>query len=289
MVTKHFRYHLPFYWSSNYKSLINPVPVPKKLLFLLFVVAAFLSSCKKDTGINVNITPADLASVNAQLKGSWLFPVETLTILDDKGNAMFPAQTLTASAFYFDGSSHADMMPDPQTVLHGTYVLSTKSAGGIYVHINYPDGSSADYQVTMLNSSILTLASSQPDVYFYNGRYLPTEAATSTTLQRLTGNIAGNLIKVTVKNDSIFSVKVFLTRKADGKTIMMDSTSNVNKTYTSVFTANEGDHIRVDVIGQVLDTYINAYADGYPIAGDLLYISAHETSTSNGWNVSFPQ
>ena len=59
-------------------------------------------------------------------------------------------------------------MPDPQTVLHGTYSLSTKN-GGIFIHINYPDGSSSDFQVTMLRGNTLTLASSQPDVYYQNG------------------------------------------------------------------------------------------------------------------------
>jgi hypothetical protein len=289
MVTKHFAAICLFIGVIIIRSLINRVPVLKKLLFLLFAVAAFLSSCKKDTGTNVTITPADLASVNAQLHGNWIFPVKTLTVLDENGKALFPAQSLPASAYYFDGSSHVDIVPDPQTVLHGTYVLSTKSPGGIYIHINYPDGSSADYQVVMLNGSTLTLAASQPDVYYHNGTLVPTEALTSTTLQRLTGSITGDLVKVTVKNDSIFNVKVYLTRKADGKTVMMDSSSNVNKNYTSIFTAKDGDHIRVDVIGQFLNTYINAYADGFPITGDVLNISAHETSTTNGWNISFPQ
>jgi len=257
----------------------------------LFITTAFLSSCKKDTGTNVTITPADLGNVNTQLKGSWIYPVKTLTILDDNGKPLFPAQSLPASAFYFDGSSHVDIMPDPETVFHGTYVLSTKSTGGIYVHLNYPDGSTADYQVVMLNASTLTLASSQPDVYYSNGSLISTQALTSTSLQRIGSGttINGNLVKVTVKNDSIFSVKVYLTRKADGKTVMMDSSSNANKSYVSIFTAQKEDHIKVDVVGQFLNTYINAYADGLPITGDVTNLSSYETVTTNGWNVSFPQ
>lgn len=263
----------------------------KKLLLFLCVATAFLSSCKKDTGTNVTITPADLANVNGQLKGSWIYPVKTLTILDDNGKPLFPAQSQPASAFYFDGSSHVDIMPDPETVYHGTYVLSTKSSGGIYVHLNYPDGSTADYQVVMLNAGTLTLASSQPDVYYSNGSLISTQAVTSTSLQRIgSGTTAtGNLVRVTVKNDSIFSVKVYLTRKADGKTVMMDSSNNANKSYTSVFTAQKEDHIKVDVVGQFLNTYINAYADGLPITGDVSNLSSYETVTTNGWNISFPQ
>ncbi len=287
MVTKHFATICLLLELQVIKSLINPVPVLKKLLFLLFAAAAFLSSCQKDTGTNVTITPADLASVNSQLKGNWVFPIKTITVLD-KDKAALPAQSLSAPAFDFDGLTHVDIMPDPQTVLHGTYVLSTKSPGGIYIHINYPDGSSTDYQVVMLNGITLTLISLQASVY-YHGALLPPLSIITTTMQRLASNITGNLVKITVKNDSIFSVKVYLTRKADGKTVMMDSSSHVNKAYTSVFTAKEGDHIRVDVIGNSLNTYINAYADGFPIVGDVLSISAYEASTTNGWNVRFPQ
>ncbi|WP_426671411.1 hypothetical protein ACPPVU_09250 [Mucilaginibacter sp. McL0603] len=263
----------------------------KKLLLILFVATAFLSSCKKDTGTNVTITPADLASVNAQLKGSWVFPVKTLTVLDDNGKAMFPPQNLAASAFYFDGFMHVDIMPDPQTVLHGTYVLSTKSTGGIYIHIDYPDGSNTDYQVVMLNGSTLTLSASQPDVYYHNGTLEPTEAVTSTSLQRIgSGTVLnGNLVKITVKNDSVFSVKVYLTRKADGKTILMDSINNTSKAYSSIFTAKTEDHLKVNVIGKFLNTSINAYADGLPIEGDVTNLSSYETVTTDGWNVSFPQ
>jgi hypothetical protein len=186
---------------------------------------------------------------------------------------------------------HVDIMPDPQNVLHGTYVLSTKTTGGIYIHMDYPDGSSTDYQVTMLNATTLTLSASQPDVYYHNGTPVPTEAVTSTSLQRIGSGtvLKGNLVKVTVKNDSIFSIKVFLTRKADGKTVLMDSSSNANKSYTSIFTAQKEDYISVNVIGQFLNTYINAYADGLPITGDVTNVSSHETVTTNGWNISFPQ
>jgi hypothetical protein len=265
--------------------------VLKKLLLILFLGTAFLSSCKKDTGTNVTITPADLANVNIHLKGSWVYPVKTLTVLDDNGKAMFPPQNMASSAFYFDGLMHVDIMPDPQTVLHGTYILSTKTTGGIYIHINYPDGSSTDYQVIMLNGSSLTLSASQPDVYYQNGRLVPTEAVTSTSLQRIASGtvLKGNLVKITVKTDSVFSVKIYLTRKDDGKTILMDSINNASKTYSSIFTANKEDHLRVDIIGQILNTSVNAYADGLPIQGDVINLSAHEIITTNGWNVSFPQ
>ena len=117
MVTKHFATICLLLELQVIKSLINPVPVLKKLLFLLLAVAAFLSSCKKDTGTNVTITPADLASVNAQLHGNWIFPVKTLTVLDDNGKALFPAQSLPASAYYFDGSLYNQEIIFPQVLL----------------------------------------------------------------------------------------------------------------------------------------------------------------------------
>ena len=72
-----------------------------KLLLILSVAIAMLSSCKKDTSSDVTITPADLAYENGQIKGSWVFPVKTLTIVDENGKALFPPQTLPASALFF--------------------------------------------------------------------------------------------------------------------------------------------------------------------------------------------
>jgi hypothetical protein len=114
-------------------------------------------------------------------------------------------------------------------------------------------------------------------------------SVTSTTLQRATpADNASNTVKVTVNNDGPYSVKLSLKSHADGKVTLLDSTSTINHPYAIAFQAQAQDQIMVDVLGDMLSTSINAYADGLPINGNLLNISANETITSTGWNVQFP-
>ena len=258
----------------------------KKLLLFLLALGVILSGCKKDSKQNVNITSADLAAISAQLKGSWVFPVKTLTVVDSMGKPLLPGQNLPAAAFAFDGFNTVTIRPDPLTVQTGTYSVSASKDGKLNIHVVYPDASTQDFKITQLNSTTLTIASTQPYVYYSNGVLLPTVAVTSTTMQKLNSNdINGSLVRVSVTNDSIFSVKVYLTHS--GTTKLVDSVVNLNKPYSLAVPAQAGDHLKVDVLGNFLKTAINAYVDGLPIAGDIS-AAGHETVTTNGWNVAFP-
>lgn len=260
----------------------------KKFLLVLFVALVTFSGCKKDTSTYVNITTVDVSEINAQLKGSWVFPVKTLTVVDSIGKALLPAQNLPGSAFEFDGYSKVTIRSDAQTVLHGTYTVSTNK-GNIYVEIVYPDATRISYLVTALNGQALTLTTTAPYTYIYSmsGELLTTVAVTSTVLQKLSSaDVTGDLVRVSVKNDSMFSVKVYVTH-AGGGTILMDSLSNTSKSYDLAFVAKSGDHLKVDVLGGFLRTSINAYYNGLPIPGDV-NVTNGETVTTSGWNVLFP-
>ena len=258
----------------------------KKLLLVLFVAVVVWGGCKKDTDKKVTITSADVSAINAQLKGSWVFPVKTLTVVDSNGKALLPSQNLQAAAFAFDGFNTVTIRPDPLTIQTGTYTLSTKSEGGLFIHVVYPDATTQDFQITQLTATTLTIASSQPYVYYHDGVLLPTVAVTSTTMQKLnSSDINGNLVRVSVKNDSIFSVKVYLVRS--GATTLVDSVVNISNSYALAVPAQEGDHLKIDVLGNFLKTAINAYVSGLPINGDIS-ASGNETVTTNGWDVTFP-
>ena len=103
----------------------------KKLLFVLLALGSILSGCKKDSKQNVNITSADLAAISAQLKGTWVFPVKTLMVVDSMGNPLLPGQNLPAAAFAFDGSNTVTIRPDPSTIQTGTYAVSANKDGSI--------------------------------------------------------------------------------------------------------------------------------------------------------------
>ena len=258
----------------------------KKVLLIVCVVAAVLNGCRKDTGSNVIITPADIASINGQLKGSWVFPITTLTVVDSMGKAVQPSQNLPAAAFAFDGAGTVTVRPDPLTIQTGSYTLSTKPTGGIFIHVIYSDRSTQDFLVTALTPSALTIASTQPYVYFHNGMLVPTLAVTSTAMKRLnSADTTGSLVRVAVENDSIFSVKVYLTHS--GTTKLVDSVSNISNSYVLAVPAKSGDHLKVDVLGNFITTAINAYIDGLPINGNIS-ATANETVTTSGWNVAFP-
>lgn len=260
--------------------------VLKKLLLVLLVLGIILAGCKKDSKQNVNITSADLAVISTQLKGTWVFPVKTLTVVDSMGNPLLPGQNLPAAAFAFDGFNTVTIRPDPTTTQTGTYAVSATKDGILNIHVVYPDASTQDFKITQLTNSALTIASTQPYVYYHDGVLLPTVAVTSTTMQKLTSNdINGSLVRVGVTNDSTFSVKVYLTHS--GTTQLVDSVVKLNRPYSLAVPAQAGDHLKVDVLGNFLKTAINAYVDGLPIAGDIS-ASGNETVTTNGWNVSFP-
>ena len=105
-------------------------------------------------------------------------------------------------------------------------------------------------------------------------------------MQRLnSSDINGQLVRVAVTHDSAYSVKVYLTH--GGATQLVDSLSNINQPYLLAVPAQSGDRLKVDVLGNVLHTAINAYVDGLPIAGDIS-ASGDQTVTTNGWIVTFP-
>lgn len=253
----------------------------------MLVAGVALSSCKKDTAKSpVTLTQADIAVVNTQLKGSWVFPVKTLTVVDSLGNALLPGQNLPAAAFAFDGLNTVTIRPDPNTVQTGTYALTGTSDGKLNIHVTYSDNTTQDFKITLLTTTSLTIASSESYIYYHNGVLMPTIAVTSTAMQRLnSADINGKLVRVAVSHDSAYNVKVYLIHS--GLTQLVDSVSNITHPYILAVPAQAGDQLKVAVMGNVLHTAINAYVDGLPITGDIS-ASGNETVTTNGWNVSFP-
>ena len=258
----------------------------KKLLLVLLVAGIAFSGCKKDSKSNVTLSQADIAQVNTQLKGTWVFPVKTLTVVDDTGKPLLPGQNLPAAAFAFDGLNTVTIRPDPTTVQTGTYALSGTTDGKLNIHVVYPDNTTQDFKITQLTGTSLTIASSEPYVYYHDGVLTPTVAVTSTAMQRLnSADINGQLVRVAVTHDSAYSVKVYLIHGGASK--LVDSVVNINHPYLLAVPALAGDQLKVDVLGNVLHTAINAYVDGLPIAGDIS-ASGEETVTTNGWIIAFP-
>jgi hypothetical protein len=261
----------------------------KRYILILFVALAVYSGCKKDDSSLVTLTSADLAVINGQLKGSWVFPVKTLRVPDNNGNDMVPPVNEPASAFEFDGVSTVLIRPDPQTTLRGTYTLTSVN-GMINIHVINPDNTTEDYKVALLNAQSLTLSASEPYTYYNGTQLVPTVAVTTTVLQKLSSaDESGNLARVLVNVNGTYSVKVYVThqRGVVGDTAtLIGSKSNTSGTYNLSFVAISGDLLKIDVLGDPLKTSINAYFKGIPITGQI-YSSANETVTTTGWIISF--
>jgi hypothetical protein len=257
----------------------------KKYILILFVALAVYTGCKKDTSSLVTLTAADLAVINGQLKGSWVFPVKTLRVPGNNGQDMVPPVNEPASAFEFDGGSKVIIRPDPQTTMQGTYTLSTIN-GTINVHIVYPDNTTEDYTVVLLNDQSLTLNSTQPYIYYNGTELVPTVAVTTTVLQRITSaDATGNFARVLVNVSDTYSVKVYVTHLGGAPTLV-GSKTNATGAYSLGFVATSGDVLKIDVLGDPLKTSINAYFRGIPISGQI-YSSPDETVTTSGWTISF--
>jgi hypothetical protein len=257
----------------------------KKYLLILFVALAVFSGCKKDTSSLVTLTSADLAVINGQLKGSWVFPVKTLRVTDNSGKDIVSPVNEPASAFEFDGGSTVIIRPDPLTTLQGTYTLTTVN-GAINVHVVYPNNTTEDYKVVLLNDQALTLNSTQPYIYYNGTQLVPTVAVTTTTLQRLTSaDATGNFARVLVNVSDTYSVKVYVTHPGSAAALIGSKTDTTGA-YSLGFVATSGDVLKIDVVGDPLKTSINAYFRGVPITGQI-YSSADETVTTSGWNILF--
>ena len=261
----------------------------KRYILILFVALAVYSGCKKDDSSLVTLTSADLAVINGQLKGSWVFPVKTLRVPGSNGQDMVPPVNEPASAFEFDGVSTVLVRPDPLSTLTCTYSLTTVN-GLINIHVIYPDNTTEDFKVELLNAQSLTLSSNQPYTYYNGTQLVPTVAVTTTTLQKLSSaDVSGNLARVLVNVNGTYSVKVYVTHQRgipSDTTTLIGSKTNISGAYTLGFVAINNDLLKIDVLGDPLKTSINAYFRGIPITGQI-YSSGNETVTTTGWIISF--
>lgn len=267
---------------------IKRQPVLKKYLLLLIILVAAISSCRKDIGTDVTISSGDLANINGQLKGNWVFPLTTLTVVDKTGKVLQPATNDPASAYEFDGSK-VTVRPDPQTAIQGTYKLESKN-GVVAIDIVYSDGTKDTLSVEALTDQGLTLTS-EKDYTFYDGTTLTQQTAdrVTTLKKQSSADATGNFMNVVVTVPTQYSVSVYVTHQRGivGETAqLVGSKENTTGTYTLNLLALSGDLLKIDVLGDPNKTSINAYFKGIPISGQF-YKTANETITTTGWTVKF--
>ena len=259
----------------------------KKLLYLLFIAAAMFTGCQKDTSTNVSIGSGDLSAINNQLKGTWVFPVQTMSVVDSMGKPLAANESQASPAFKFDGNAKVDIMPDLHTVIKGTYLLSTKK-GLIYVEVVYPDGTGIKYQVVLLNKETLQLSSTQSTVYYSGDTPIVADAVYNTLLKKQnSADVTGNLVRVVVVSDSLYNVGVYVSHNtaAPGDTsVLMNSKVSATGTYTYAFVGQPGDHVTVDIFGSVTKTAFYVYYKGIPLTGHK-ESGYGEIRTSDGWDI----
>ncbi|HVS93372.1 MAG TPA: membrane lipoprotein lipid attachment site-containing protein [Mucilaginibacter sp.] len=259
----------------------------KKILFILFA-AAVIAGCQKDTGTTVNITSSDIAAINNQLKGAWVFPVQTMSIVDSAGKQLAANQYRTGPAFHFDGSSHVIMMSTLTINKSGIYTLSTNK-GYIYLNITFSDATVAKYQILQADGSTLKLSSLQPTTYLNGGNVIAANCLTNISLQKQNNaDLTASLVRVKVISDSSFNAGVYVTHNvafpADTPTTLGTTVQNTTGSFTYSFVGHSGDVLKVDVFGSIPKTTFCAYYNGMPIDGKL-DTNYNEIVTGNGWRI----
>ncbi|MGZ3752031.1 MAG: hypothetical protein ACXVB0_18860 [Mucilaginibacter sp.] len=259
----------------------------KKFIFGLMISTAIFTGCQKDTSTTVKITTNDLSAINGELTGTWVFPAQTLSVVDATGKTVSAGPNVVAPGLKFDGAHSVKIMADAYTSQTGTYKLTTDK-GYVYLDVIDSKGVDVQYKVLQVDAGVLKLTSTQPYVYYNGTTPVPAQAVSIAAYQKQsTADVTGNLIRVAVQSDSLYNVGVYVTHnvKAPADTpILMNSRVNVTGSYTYSFVAKPGDHLTIDVFGSLQRTKINAYYDGLPLTGALKAASG-EIVTTTGWSI----
>ena len=257
----------------------------KKLLLVLFVVATIFTGCKKDTNPTVVITSTDIANINTQLRGTWLFPTQTVSVLDDKGKPVIPVQSTASSVFVFDGISNLTIMPDLTTVEKATYTLST-SNGYVFVTVLTPDGNTTIYKLLLLNDKTLKLNTSQPYLYYNGDTPEIANAVINKEFKKEDGADAnGKLVNISISSDSVYNANLYVVRKTD--TLLLSSQSHLTAPLNYAFAAKDGDHLYLDIFGSIAKTTYSVYYQGIPLSGLQTTVPGKpgEITTTSGWDI----
>ncbi|HVV54862.1 MAG TPA: hypothetical protein VHC47_06040 [Mucilaginibacter sp.] len=260
----------------------------KKVFLLLFAAVIFFAACQKDTGTQVDITQGDMTAINAQLKGTWVFPVQTFSVVDTSGQQLSGTQNSSAPAFRFDGGTHVTVIYDIHTEINATYSLSADK-GYVYLTINYPNDPPVKYKILRADASTLELTSTQPYIYTAGGSAIQASSVSNTTLKRQnSADVTANMVRVIVMSDSSFNAGIFVTHDvpypADTLTTLNTTVNNTTGSYSYSFIARTGDHLTVDMFGSVSKTSLYAYYNGVPLSGKL-DTAYNEIVTTEGWDV----
>ncbi|MGZ3944450.1 MAG: hypothetical protein ACXVIY_11315 [Mucilaginibacter sp.] len=258
----------------------------KKILLVLFSAAVVFFGCKKDAGTTANLGASDMATINGELKGSWLFPTDHQQIVDNaSGTALADNGYISAPSMQFDGGSGVTLYTNLQTKLKGTYQLSSKN-GFIYLDVTYPNGNDITYQVLSITSQTLTLISTEPYVFYDGTAPEPAKVVSNIVLQKEnSADVTGKLVKVFIAGNSTYSVSVYVTHTLKADTaVLLDTKQNIKGTYTFAFPTTSGDQLNVDVLGDPNQISFYGYYNGLPMSGDFSY-GAQEFKTTKGWMV----
>jgi len=257
----------------------------KKLLLILVIAVAAIYGCKKDSGTKVVINSSDMAVINGQLRGLWLFPTNNQTITDESGKLLASNGFLSAPAYEFDGGGGATIITNTNTRVTGTYQLSTKD-GLIFLDVTDNKGVDITYQVLLINNQTLKIVSKTPTVYNNGIENIPGETVSNIVLQKQSSaDETGKLVKVVITGATApFNVSVFVTHKDVDTATLLDTRQNVTGAYSFAFPTTAGDQLNAVVDGDYSLTSFYAYYDGLPMTGDLSY-GANEFKTTGGWKV----
>jgi hypothetical protein len=245
--------------------------------------AAAFTGCKKDSSTDVNITQSDLIKINYQLKGAWLYPVATSSIVDTTGKVLQTDPSAVGDSYQFDGGSIVTINPGQDYSSTGSYTLSS-AAGSVYVNMVFADGSSIKYKILNLNSAALNLSSTTDTIYNNGNQDIPAKIITNLLYQKQSSvDQNANVVNIVASSDSVMSVSVHVTHKDALNQVLVATASNV-KIYNYSFIAQSQDHITISLQCRPSTTNFGVFYKGQPLTGEVTTIG-NEIVTGIGWDI----
>lgn len=221
-----------------------------KKIFFVAVLAAILTSCKKDDiqkPEHVTASPEQLAAENSKLSGTWAYMFGRLDFFNVSGIPSNDSYPLNGSV-NFDGKSTVNLIDYSGHNTQISYFL-TGVDSEFYVNVKSADSSLRKCKIILLSADSLTLQNTLigSDT---SRKLIYTEFFVKANQADITNNIFRISISPFTSTNYIFNfnVNIYITH-IGGQEQLVESKISLTQAYDYTYKPNAGDQIRIALSG----------------------------------------